>query len=89
MRIHLHFAIFVDPASHLACDLLCMYVFILEKAIQEFKGFGKAILFVHLIYPHDHDLSHFLLKRRKSLEGLVTVRFFEIKSDVHVYNEIT
>ena len=24
MRIHLHFAIFVDPASHLACNLLCM-----------------------------------------------------------------
>ena len=30
-----------------------------------------------------------ILKKRKSLEGLVTVRFFEIKSDVHVYNEIT
>ena len=41
-----------------------------------------------MIYPN-FCKKKTILKKRKSLEGFVTVRFFEIKSDVHVYNDIT
>ena len=50
-----------------------MYVCILDGAILEFQGFGKGI---HSIYPHDHDLSHFLVKNLNYFEEKkVTGRF--------------